>query len=60
MFAELHATSVRGTVGFHLARTRLDEHGQPVDPEGTSLAARVMLDDVVWWAGALREARRRS
>jgi NAD(P)H-dependent FMN reductase len=60
VFTELHATSVRETVSFHLARSRFDEHGHPVDPEGTSLAAKVMLDDLVWWADALREARRRS
>jgi NAD(P)H-dependent FMN reductase len=60
VFAEVHATSVRETVSFHLARSRFDEHGRPVDPEGTALAAKVMLDDLVWWADALREARRRT
>jgi NAD(P)H-dependent FMN reductase len=59
VFTELHATSVRETVSFHLARSRFDEDGQPVDPEGTSLAAKVMLDDLVWWADALRAARTR-
>ncbi|HKE75073.1 MAG TPA: NAD(P)H-dependent oxidoreductase [Acidimicrobiales bacterium] len=60
VFAEVHATSVRETVSFHLARSRFDEQGRPVDPEGTALAAKVMLDDLVWWADALREARRRT
>ncbi|MFJ8507838.1 NADPH-dependent FMN reductase [Streptomyces avermitilis] len=58
VFAELHAVTVRDTVSFHGASAAFDEGGRPHDPAGPSAAAKVMLDQLVWWAQALREAKR--
>jgi NAD(P)H-dependent FMN reductase len=58
VFAELHATTVRDTVSFHLAHTQFDERGEPRDPDGSSAAATTMLDEIAWWGRALRTARR--
>ena len=57
VFAELHAMTIRETVSFHGAWSRFDDEGQPRDPEGVNGAARVMLDQLAWWARALIEAR---
>lgn len=57
VFAELHVASVRDSVSFHLVGTRFDEHGRPHDPDGPALAATVLLDELAWWADALRTAR---
>ena len=57
VFAELHATTVRDTVSFHMAHGAFDEHGRPLEPEGCEIAAKTMLDELVWWGLALREAR---
>lgn len=59
VFAELHAVTVRDTVSFHNAHGAFDATGRPKDPTGADAAAKVMLDQLVWWAGALREARGR-
>jgi NAD(P)H-dependent FMN reductase len=55
VFGELHAVSIRDTLSFHGADT-FDEHGRPKD-ETCDAAAKAMLDQLVWWAVALREAR---
>ena len=57
VFAELHATSVRDSVSFHAAHKGFDAAGEPVDPTGSNAAAKTMLDQLVWWANALRTAR---
>jgi NAD(P)H-dependent FMN reductase len=57
VFAELHATTVRETVCFPMAAARFDTSGEPVDATGPAAAATAMLDDLVWWASALRAAR---
>ncbi|MFG2195188.1 NADPH-dependent FMN reductase [Streptomyces sp. NPDC048639] len=57
VFAELHAVTVRETVSFHGVWDRFGEDGLPKDAEGANGAAKTMLDQIVWWAGALREAR---
>ncbi|MGW1210540.1 NADPH-dependent FMN reductase [Streptomyces sp. NPDC002499] len=56
VFAELHAVTIRDTVSFHNAGTSFDE-GRLKDPAGPDAAAKVMLDQLVWWGRALREAR---
>jgi NAD(P)H-dependent FMN reductase len=58
VFAELHVATVRDCVSFHLVGGRFDEHGQPYDPDGVNQAATTMLDQLTWWAAALRTARR--
>ncbi|MBC6456436.1 NADPH-dependent FMN reductase [Actinomadura sp. HBU206391] len=57
VFAELHTVTVRETVSFHNSRVNFDEKGDPRDPEAVNAAAGVLLDQLAWWAHALREAR---
>ena len=60
VFPELHAVTVRATLSFAMAWELFDEHGAPHDAEGTSAAARNMLEELEWWGDALRAARRRT
>jgi NAD(P)H-dependent FMN reductase len=55
--AELHMVSIRDTVSFHMAHGQFDEAGQPRQPELVNPAAKTMIDQLIWWAQALREAR---
>lgn len=57
VFAELHAVTIRETVSFHMAAAQFDEHGRPREPEAVNEAARVLLDQLGWWAHTLRNAR---
>nr|WP_165984160.1 NAD(P)H-dependent oxidoreductase [Streptomyces sp. YIM 98790] len=57
VFAELHAVTIRDTVSFHGGVQSFDPQGRPKEPQGCSAAAKTMLDQLVWWATALREAR---
>lgn len=57
VFAELHAVTVRDTVSFHGGRRCFDEAGNPRDAHQVNLAATILLDQVTWWAHALRSAR---
>ena len=59
VFAELHSVTIRDTVSFHMAWTQFDSDGLPNDREGTTRAAEVMLDQLAWWAEALRDGRAR-
>ncbi|MFB8243527.1 NADPH-dependent FMN reductase [Streptomyces sp. NPDC055952] len=59
VFAELHAVTVRDTVSFHNAGASFDDRGALRDPAGPDAAAATMLDQLVWWGLALREARAR-
>ena len=56
VFAELHAVTIRETVSFHGAHARFGPDGQPTD-EAAGVAAKVMLDQLGWWARSLTEAR---
>ncbi|MGW3141119.1 NADPH-dependent FMN reductase [Streptomyces sp. NPDC001139] len=58
VFAELHAVTVRDTVSFHNVGGAFED-GRPKDPTGPDAAAKTMLDQLVWWARGLREARER-
>ncbi|GAA4920830.1 NADPH-dependent FMN reductase [Streptomyces coeruleoprunus] len=57
VFAELHAVTVRDTVSFPNAGGLFDEDGAPKDPAGPEAAAKKMLDQLAWWAHALRDAK---
>lgn len=60
VFAELHAVSVRDVVSFHGVWNQFDELGKPKDASGTATAAKVLLDQLAWWAAPLRDARIRT
>ncbi|GHH87045.1 FMN reductase [Streptomyces sulfonofaciens] len=57
VFAELHAVTIRDTVSFHNAGSHFDEEGRHRDPAVADAAARRMVDQLVWWARALRTAK---
>jgi NAD(P)H-dependent FMN reductase len=57
VFAELHAVTVRDTVSFHNAGASFDDKGRHKDPSPADAAAKTMLDQLAWWALALREAK---
>ncbi|WP_026360897.1 NADPH-dependent FMN reductase [Amycolatopsis nigrescens] len=57
VFAEVHATTVRDTISFHSYERLFDETGLPKDAVGVGSAAKKMLDQLGWWAHALRDAR---
>ncbi len=60
VFAELHATSVRTSVSLHNAQRMFGAEGGPVEElRSAEDAVEEMLDQLVWWALALREARAR-
>ena len=60
VFAELHAVTVRDTVSFPYVNNHFDEDGRLRDPERADRATQRMLDQLVWWARALRTARERQ
>ncbi|MEU8676237.1 NAD(P)H-dependent oxidoreductase [Streptomyces sp. NPDC048560] len=59
VFAELHAVTMRDTVSFHNAGTHFDDEGRHKDPTVPDAAAKSMLDQLVWWGHALRDAKKR-
>ncbi|MDT0342471.1 NADPH-dependent FMN reductase [Streptomyces litchfieldiae] len=58
IFGELHAHTIRNYVSFPRYYLLFDEDGTLNEPEGPAGAAKVMLDELAWWATALTEARR--
>ncbi|SDO83674.1 NADPH-dependent FMN reductase [Actinacidiphila guanduensis] len=56
VFAELHAVSIRDTVSFQSTAGVFDADGEPTD-DGCTVASKTLLDQLVWWAVALRDAR---
>jgi NAD(P)H-dependent FMN reductase len=59
VFNELHATSVRTGVCFVGGSDCFDADGRPREPERCERAAKAMLDEIAWWADALRRQRAR-
>ncbi|UGY93017.1 NADPH-dependent FMN reductase [Streptomyces gobiensis] len=59
VFAELHTVTVRDSVSFAHVREVFDESGAPRDAVGANGAAKLMLDELTWWAGVLAEGRAR-
>jgi NAD(P)H-dependent FMN reductase len=57
VFAELRAVTIRDTVSFQGGIDAFDGQGRPVDAAGAAAAAKTMLDDLTWWALALRDGR---
>jgi NAD(P)H-dependent FMN reductase len=56
VFTELHAVTTRDTVCFPNVWEQFDGDGRPKDPRSAA-AAEVLLDQLIWWARALRDAR---
>ena len=59
VMAELHVATIRETVSFHGARGQFDDEGNPINAEAVGTAATVMLNQLAWWARALKAARAR-
>lgn len=58
VLAEMHAVTIRDCVSFGIySGNGFDDEGRPADAEGAETAAKVMLDQLGWWAAALSEAR---
>ncbi|GGV37291.1 FMN reductase [Streptomyces longisporoflavus] len=57
VFAELHTMTIRDTVSFHNAGALFADDGTHKDPEAANAAAKSMLDQLHWWAWALRSAK---
>lgn len=57
VLAELHAVTIRNTVSFHNYGDKFDADGKATDPAADS-AAKSMLDQLAWWAHALRDAKK--
>ncbi|SCE76498.1 NAD(P)H-dependent FMN reductase [Micromonospora viridifaciens] len=58
VFAELHAATTRTGVVLTAPWERLDRQGRLVDDAPLRKAADATLDELTWWAEALRTARR--
>ncbi|CCH32731.1 NAD(P)H-dependent oxidoreductase [Actinosynnema sp. NPDC047251] len=57
VFAELHAVTVRDGVAFPNYWELFDEEGGLLDAGPVEEAAKTLLDQLVWWGEALRNAR---
>ncbi|MEI7031347.1 NAD(P)H-dependent oxidoreductase [Streptomyces pratensis] len=57
VFAEQHTVTIRDTVSFHHAGALFDDTGRHRDPASADAAAKSLLDQLVWWGSALRQAR---
>lgn len=56
VMAELHAVTIRDSVGLHTVWGQFDADGKATNP-ASDAAAKAMLDQLAWWAHSLREAR---
>jgi NAD(P)H-dependent FMN reductase len=59
VFSELHAVTLRDSVCFADVWDQFDDEGRPKDAAGCAGAAKVLLDQLMWWGLSLREARER-
>jgi NAD(P)H-dependent FMN reductase len=57
VLAELHVVGLRDGVSFHHARRQFDAQGRLRDPDGVGKALQTLLQQLTWWATALRTAR---
>ncbi|MFD4659805.1 NADPH-dependent FMN reductase [Kitasatospora sp. NPDC058444] len=59
IFAEFHCVGLKDTVGFPRVLEHYDAEGRfPADAEAAAAAAKVMLDQLVWWGRVLRDAKK--
>ncbi|WP_406860788.1 NAD(P)H-dependent oxidoreductase [Streptomyces sp. HUAS MG47] len=59
VFAELHAVTVRDAVSFPNAGAQFGDDGAHKDPAAAEAAAKSLLDQLAWWARALKDAKSR-
>ncbi|NJQ04709.1 NADPH-dependent FMN reductase [Streptomyces lonarensis] len=59
VFAHLHMVTVRDAVSFRAHEAPFPPGGRPAVVERCERAAAAMLDQLSWWARALREARKK-
>jgi NAD(P)H-dependent FMN reductase len=57
---ELKMAPIRNAVTFPFARRVFNEAGAPMQERAYTESVAQMLDDLVWWAKALKQARARS
>ncbi|WP_410579209.1 NADPH-dependent FMN reductase [Amycolatopsis sp. lyj-108] len=57
IFTELHTVTMRDSVAFNLLDDTFARDGTPFDTDGQGQAVTTLLDELVWWGLALREAR---
>jgi NAD(P)H-dependent FMN reductase len=57
VFTELQVMTVRNSVGFDLLDGDFEDGRAPASSDRAALAAKTMLDQLTWWARALRDAR---
>lgn len=58
IFAEFHCVGMKDVVTFPRVLDHYDSEGRfPADAQGAEAAAKLMLDQLLWWATALREAK---
>lgn len=57
VFGELHVATIRETVSFANVWDCFGDDGRPYDLINAKAAVQKQLDDLKWWASALREAR---
>ncbi|WP_024805876.1 NADPH-dependent FMN reductase [Nocardia sp. BMG51109] len=57
VFAELRAVTIRETISFAQFWTCFDDNGIPRNAQALEAAADTLLDELSWWARALRQAR---
>jgi NAD(P)H-dependent FMN reductase len=58
VLTELHAVTIRDGLAFPNSFVNWQD-GQPVDPDARA-CAWTLLDQLTWWAAALRQARARA
>ena len=56
IFAEMHAVTVRDTVSLRSPWRRFDDEQRLTNPDSVNASAKSMLDQLAWWATALKEA----
>ena len=57
VFAELHAITIRDTVSLHNPWDLFDDDAEMTEDVGAEEPTQVLLDQLAWWARALRAAR---
>ena len=60
VFVELHTMTIRYVLSFPDFWKGFTDDGEPLDPHRCAAAADGFLDQLTWWARALRAARRRD